>query len=190
MRPLFLMSVMAFVFVTSLTAAAQPKPADPTGSDPKGQGTPDAKSPGVAPAGQETPALPGAAASDAPVCKKFADCPQGQTCLVPKGTCQLAVIDCEQWGGYCAHWKDSCAEGYAGVDPMHCPLGRSGMCCLPAKCAQPSDCGPVRWCYEGTCGPLGNCKSADDCIPQPLEKLTCPGAWKCVEGECEYRCTD
>lgn len=148
-------------------AAAPAKPGDPTAPT------------------EGMPAQP-----QAPGCTRFTDCPQGQTCLVPKGACQLAVIDCEQWGGYCAHFKDKCASGYVGSDPMHCPLGRSATCCLPSTCSAPTDCGPVRWCYEGTCGPLGNCKTADDCVPQPLEKLICPGAWKCIEGECEYRCGD
>ncbi len=162
---------------TPKASLAAPKPpAEPVGAKP-------------ATADPAAPAVPGIdPVPSAPVCKRFTDCPQGQTCLVPKGTCQLAVIDCEQWGGYCAHWQDKCGAGYIASDPMHCPLGRSATCCLPSACTQPADCGPARWCYDGTCGPLGNCKTADDCVPQPLDKMVCPGAWKCVEGECEYRC--
>jgi len=123
-------------------------------------------------------------------CKRLADCAKGETCEGAKGECVPAAIDCEQWGGYCVFWKDGCAEGYQGLDPMHCPQGRSAMCCLPAVCQTPGECGPKRWCYEGKCGPLGDCKSADDCIPQSLEKLVCPGAWRCIEGQCEFRCSD
>lgn len=188
MRPLFSFLLLTLSLATWQAPLSQPKPAEPAVDQPRSDAAPTAATP--APDGPATPSQTPGLEPTAPGCKKFTDCPQGQTCLVPKGTCQLAVIDCEQWGGYCAHWQDKCGEGYTGADPMHCPLGRSGMCCLPSKCSQPSDCGPTRWCYDGTCGPLGNCKTADDCVPQPLEKLVCPGAWKCVENECEYRCTD
>ncbi len=40
------------------------------------------------------------------------------------------VSECEQQGGYCAHWQDICEDGYIDAEPMGCPMGRSGKCCM------------------------------------------------------------
>lgn len=133
---------------------------------------------------QEPPAVPGSQQE----CTHLNMCPLGTTCVMPKGACMPAVIDCEQIGGYCAHYKDQCGQGYKGGATMHCPLGQLAMCCLPSDCKVPKDCGNTRWCYDGVCGPVGYCKAAPDCEGQPLEHVTCAGGWICDEEQCVWRC--
>lgn len=58
-------------------------------------------------------------------------CVDRYTCAPPPPT------ECEQAGGYCAHFMDECDEGFRGGPPMDCPLGRSGQCCMPAEICVP-----------------------------------------------------
>jgi eight-cysteine-cluster-containing protein len=47
------------------------------------------------------------------------------------GKCATQLTKCEQNGGYCTHFLDTCKTGYVGGPPMDCPMGKSGQCCLP-----------------------------------------------------------
>jgi hypothetical protein len=48
------------------------------------------------------------------------------------GKCKSEQSKCEKMGGYCAHFLDTCKKGYVASAPAGCPMGKSGMCCLPA----------------------------------------------------------
>jgi hypothetical protein len=47
------------------------------------------------------------------------------------GQCKSEPTKCEAMGGYCAHFLDTCKQGYVASEPAGCPMGKSGMCCLP-----------------------------------------------------------
>jgi hypothetical protein len=49
-----------------------------------------------------------------------------------EGPCPTGESKCEAMGGYCAHFLDTCKEGFVGSEPAGCPLGKSAQCCLPA----------------------------------------------------------
>jgi eight-cysteine-cluster-containing protein len=90
-------------------------------------------------------------------------------------TCELLTpTQCETQGGYCAHFLDTCKQGYVGGAPMDCPLGKSGQCCLPATQTQCETQGGycahfLDTCKQGYVGgapmdcPLG--KSGQCCLP-------------------------
>ncbi len=110
------------------------------------------------------------------------DCPEDQVSVVRDGcwlcvrrdTCQPPPANaCEAAGGYCAHFQDVCRAGFEGGGPMDCPLGRSGMCCLPA-----ADC-------VGAGGSIPVVPNAPSCCPG-LSSISCdrPGA----DGRCQGGC--
>ncbi|MCK5149759.1 S8 family serine peptidase [Candidatus Pacearchaeota archaeon] len=67
----------------------------------------------------------------------FCDADLNETSVsCPEDCEETQLTECEEKGGYCAHWQDKCKEGYVGSGPMDCPLGRSAQCCVPEE-----DCG-------------------------------------------------
>ncbi len=90
---------------------------------------------------------------------------------VLRATCDpREPTECELVGGYCEHFLTPCRDGFVGGQPMGCPLGRSGMCCLP----EGGDC-----VEEG--GSIPVVPDAPECCPG-LEAVGCA---RPVEGVCE-----
>ena len=85
-------------------------------------------------------------------CHSYGDC-----CPDKKQVCDTSQkSECEQKGGYCTHFLDSCKAGYVSSQPMGCPMGKSGQCCLPKaddKCDDNADCQSGEYCHfkDGEC---------------------------------------
>lgn len=57
----------------------------------------------------------------------------GWSTLGCKVACCLPDSSCATIGGYCEHYLNDCAPGYAGHTPMDCPEGRLAQCCVPTE---------------------------------------------------------
>lgn len=124
-------------------------------------------------------------------------------------TCQPVgeLSECERRGGTCTDFQDTCPPGSMGTESMGCPLGRSGMCCLPrtTECDDGSDdlcdmmppvCTRTEvlaiqdscWvCVNPvSCAPWGEpgCETEDDCsgtdFCDPCATASCPGCRDCI----------
>jgi hypothetical protein len=70
------------------------------------------------------------------LCSSNSDCAEGEYCELSSNSCVAEGIRCQNMGGTCHHYLDQCPGDtfiWTGVD---CPLGRSGMCCLPYDTCQ------------------------------------------------------
>jgi hypothetical protein len=82
-------------------------------------------------------------------CQAYGDCcpDKDQVCT--------GSSECEQKGGYCTHFLDTCKAGYTSSKPLGCPMGKSGQCCLPAQsgCTGNDDCKSGEYCHfkDGDC---------------------------------------
>lgn len=136
-------------------------------------------------------------------------CVDARTCE-PNG-----ANECENSGGVCTGFQDICPSGMMGGQSMGCPMGRSGMCCLP----RPTVCDdgssdlceivpPV--CNDGevlaiqnscwacvnpaTCLPWGEpgCRVDADCGPadfcDPCGTASCPLCRDCVAACVPHGC--
>lgn len=110
-----------------------------------------------------------------PGCASPGDCAVGEVCR--EGACVAAPVEgerCEGMGGVCGYFLDACPDSHFEWTGLDCPMGRSGMCCLPydASCEGDLDGRCIFWTEEcpggtGGVGPM-DCpwgRSSQCCVP-------------------------
>lgn len=82
-----------------------------------------------------------------PVCTMDTDCAPDETCQ--DSECLLSP--CGEAGGTCHHFLDTCPNDSFPWTGMGCPMGRSGMCCLPQEASCVDDFGGICLWWSDPC---------------------------------------